>query len=99
MKPCPSSNTTGPKLNPSWVSRDKVQVVLLDRMSTSPDCKAVKRCCAVSGTYLTLSGSPEIAAEIALQTSTSSPAYLPWLSGIPKPGIPVGTPHVKPACF
>ena len=31
------------------VSRVRVQVVLRDRMSTSPDCSAVKRCCAVSG--------------------------------------------------
>jgi hypothetical protein len=31
-------------------------VVLRDRTSISPDCSAVKRCCAFSGTYLTLQG-------------------------------------------
>ncbi len=40
------------------MSRCKVQVVLRDSTSTSPDCSAVKRCCAVSGTYLTLLASP-----------------------------------------
>src|SRR5205823_3140895 len=69
-------------------------------MSTSPDCSAVKRCCAVNGTYLTLSGSPNTAAEIARQISMLKPLYFPWLSGWPKPGVPACTPQVKePACF
>src|SRR5260370_204979 len=70
-------------------------------MSTSPDCSAVKRCCAVSGTYFTFSGSPaNSAAEMARQKSISKPLYLPWLSGMAKPGTPVGTPQVMlPACF
>ena len=42
------------KCRPSEASRVSVQVVLRDRMSISPDCSAVKRCCAVSGTHLTL---------------------------------------------
>src|SRR3954452_11976195 len=69
-------------------------------MSTSPDCSAVKRCCAVNGTYLTLSGSPNTAAEIARQMSILKPLYFPWLSGWPNPGVPACTPQVKePACF
>src|SRR5438270_5627731 len=69
-------------------------------MSTSPDCSAVKRCCAVNGTYLTLSGSPYTAAEIARQISMLKPLYFPWLSGWPNPGVPACTPQVKePACF
>src|SRR5260370_31587968 len=100
MKPWPSKNTTGAKLRPSAVSRCKVSVVLLDSRSTSPDCKAVKRCCAVSGTYLTLSAAPKIAADNALQTSTSKPAQWPWLSGAAKPATPVGTPQlIWPACL
>ena len=36
--------------NTTWtITRDTVQVVLRERMSISPDCSAVKRCCAVSG--------------------------------------------------
>src|SRR5438270_396421 len=69
-------------------------------MSTSPDCSAVKRCCAVNGTYLTLSGSPYTAAEIARQMSILKPLYFPWLSGWPNPGVPACTPQVRePACF
>src|SRR5437868_6113310 len=69
-------------------------------MSTSPDCSAVKRCCAVNGTNLTLSGSANTAAAIARQISMLKPLYLPWLSGWPKPGVPGCTPQVKePACF
>src|ERR1700739_1857333 len=69
-------------------------------MSTSPDCNAVKRCCAVNGTYLTLSAAPKIAADNALQTSTSKPAQCPWLSGAAKPAMPVGTPQlIWPACL
>src|SRR4051812_6596686 len=69
-------------------------------MSTSPDCSAVKRCCAVSGTYLTFSGSPKIAAAIARQMSMLNPVYLPWLSGCPKPGVPCCTPQLnEPACL
>src|SRR6266550_3637691 len=70
-------------------------VVLLDRMSTSPDCSAVKRCWAESGTYLTFSASPKIAAETARQTSTSRPTHLPWLSASMKPAVPVPTPQIS----
>ncbi len=41
------------KSKPSEVSRDSVQVVLRLSMSTSPDCSAVKRFCAVVGTKRT----------------------------------------------
>ena len=44
------------KLRPSEVSRDEVQVVLRASTSTSPDCSAVKRSLADSGTNLTLFG-------------------------------------------
>src|SRR5688572_18949777 len=61
--------------------------------STSPDCSAVKRCCAVVGTYLVFSESPNIAAAMARQRSTSSPVHLPWLSAKEKPARPVLTAH------
>ena len=67
------------------VSRVMVQVVLRDSRSTSPDCSAVKRCCAVSGMYCTLLASPNTAAATARQTSTSMPVHLPWVSGCEKP--------------
>src|SRR6187455_1011102 len=82
------------KSRPSAVSRCRVMVVLFDSRSTSPDCSAVKRCCEVSGTYLTFSDSPKIAAETARQTSTSRPTHLPWLSATAKPAMPVGTPQI-----
>src|SRR6476660_10137757 len=81
------------KLAPSEVSRDSVQVVLRESTSISPDCSAVKRSWADSGTYLTLLGSPKMAAAIARQTSTSSPVQLPLSSGDEKPGRPWLTPH------
>src|SRR6185436_407861 len=83
------------KSRPSAVSRVSVRVVLFDRMSTSPDCSAVKRCWAVSGTYFTFSESPKIAAETARQTSTSRPTHLPWLSATANPAVPVGTPQTS----
>src|SRR4051812_38329274 len=64
-------------------------------MSTSPDCSAVKRCCEESGTNLTLSASPKIAAATARQTSTSRPTHLPWLSAIMKPAVPWPTPQTR----
>ena len=42
------------------MSRVSVQVELLDSMSTSPDCSAVKRCWPDSGTYFTFSESPKM---------------------------------------
>src|SRR6185437_16210113 len=73
------------KLKPSELSRDDVQVVLRIRTSTSPDCSAVKRSLADSGTNFTLLASLKMAAAMARQTSTSSPAHLPCASGRPKP--------------
>src|SRR5688500_19879972 len=64
-------------------------------MSTSPDCSAVKRCWAVSGTYFTLLASFRIAAAIALHTSTSRPDQPPWLSACEKPARPVFTPQAS----
>src|SRR5262245_47931352 len=70
-----------------------VQVVLRDSTSISPDCSAVKRSLADSGTNLILLGSLKIAAAIARQTSTSSPVQLPLSSGEEKPGRPWLTPQ------
>ena len=80
-------------LKPSEVSRSRVCVALRVMTSTSPDCRATKRCCAVVGVNFDFSASPNIAAAIALQRSTSSPVHLPWLSAIEKPASPVLTAH------
>src|SRR6476660_608580 len=81
------------KLAPSEVSRERVQVVLRESTSISPDCSAVKRYLADSGTNLTLVGSLKMAAAIARQMSTSSPVQLPLSSGVEKPGKPWLTPQ------
>src|SRR6218665_763414 len=81
------------KFTPSDVSRDSVQVVLRDNTSISPDCKAVKRSLADSGTYFTLVGSLKIAAAMPRHISTSKPAQLPLSSGAEKPGSPWVTPQ------
>jgi hypothetical protein len=47
----------------------------------------------VSGVYLTASASPNTAAPMARQTSTSRPDQLPASSGLEKPARPVLTPH------
>src|SRR5882757_5342445 len=84
------------KSRPRAVSRVSVQVVLLDSMSTSPDCSAVKRCCADTGVYFTCSESPKMAAATARQTSTLMPVHLPWLSASMKPARPpVATPQIN----
>ncbi|MCY1426408.1 hypothetical protein D9M71_422270 [compost metagenome] len=62
------------------MSRELVQVVLRDSTSISPDCSAVKRSLAVSGLYLTLLASPNTAAAMPRQTSTSIPLYCPFAS-------------------
>src|SRR3954470_7751387 len=82
-----------PKFAPSEVSRDSVQVVLRDNTSISPDCSAVKRSLAESGTNFTLAGSLNTAAAMARQISTSRPAQLPLSSGAEKPGKPWLTPQ------
>src|SRR5258708_35720641 len=82
------------QLSPSAVSRDSVIVELRNRTSISPDCKAVNRDCAVSGTYRVLVASPNMAAAIALHRSTSRPVHTPALSGIEKPTSPVLTPQI-----
>ena len=75
------------------MSRVIVQVVLRDRISTSPELRAVKRCFAESGEYLTFSASPKTAAATARQRSTSRPVHLPLSSAFEKPGRPCETPH------
>src|SRR5882757_7573758 len=87
-------------LKPSEVSRSRVCVALRVMTSTSPDCSATKRCCAVVGVYFAFSASPNIATAIARQRSTSSPVHLPWLSEKEKPARPVFTAHcTKPLAF
>src|SRR6185312_12874925 len=75
-------------------SRCSVIVELRTSMSISPDCRAVKRCCADSGTNLVLVESPSTAAATAPHISTSRPFHLPWLSGSEKPPRPVLTPQI-----
>src|SRR5690606_33497365 len=76
------------KTPPNVASRLEVQVVLRERMSTSPDCRRVKRFCVLLGTNSTLLASPRIAAASALQYSASMPVQLPLLSGAEKPCRP-----------
>src|SRR5262245_40863131 len=88
------------KNRPSEASRVNVQVVLRDRMSISPDCSAAKRCDALSGTHLILPASLRTVAAIALHTSTSRPAQLPWLSAAENPARLGLTPHtIWPRCL
>ena len=54
-------------------SLDKVQVVFRDKISISPEFKAVNLSLALNGVYFTLSASPKTAAATALHTSTSIP--------------------------
>src|SRR5438105_140011 len=70
-----------------------VAVVLRINRSISPDCRAVKRCGAVSGVNFTALGSLKIAAAIARQWSMSKPVQLPALSGEAKPSSPTLVPH------
>src|SRR3546814_5332358 len=63
------------EIAPKAVSRCCVTVVLRASRSISPDCKAVKRCCELSGTALNLEASPKVAAATALHKSTSSPCH------------------------
>ena len=57
-------------------SLDRVQVVFLDKISISPDVKAVNLSLALSGVNLTLLASPSTAAATALHTSTVSYTHL-----------------------
>ena len=70
------------KSKPSEVSRDSVQVVLRARMSTSPDCSAVKRACAVVGTKRTLFAS--------LNSARRRRGSSPRRSRARRPGCPAG---------
>ena len=67
MKPWPSYKFTPVKLRPCVTSRRKVQVVARANTSTSPDCRAVKRCWVVVATKRTLDASPNTAAANARQ--------------------------------
>src|SRR5258706_16236556 len=83
------------KTTPSEASRVSVQVLLRESTSISPACSDAKRCCELSGTYLTLSASFSTAAATARQKSTSRPVHLPWLSALEKPGPDVLTPQTS----
>ena len=78
---------TPTKVSPISASLERVQVVFLDKMSISPDIKAVNLSLALSGVYLTLLASPSIAAT-ALHTSTSTPVQFPAASALENPGRP-----------
>jgi len=69
-------------------SRDNVHVVFLDRISISPDVKAVNLSLALNGVNFTLPASPRTAAATALHTSTSTPVQFPAASALEKPGRP-----------
>src|SRR5664279_2792310 len=83
------------KTTPSEASRVRVQVLLRDNTSISPACSEAKRCCELSGTYLTLLASLSTAAATERQKSTSRPVHLPWLSAFEKPGPEVLTPQIS----
>ena len=69
-------------------SLESVQVVFLDKISISPEVKAVNLSLALSGVNLTLPASPSTAAATALQTSTSTPVQFPDASALENPGRP-----------
>ena len=69
-------------------SLERVQVVFLDKISISPEVKAVNLSLALKGVYLTLLASPRTAAATALHTSTSTPVQFPEASALENPGRP-----------
>ena len=69
-------------------SLESVQVVFLDRISISPDVKAVNLSLALNGVNFTLPASPSTAAATALHTSTSTPVQFPDASALENPGKP-----------
>ena len=80
-------------------SLERVHVVFLDKISISPEVKAVNLSLALNGVYLTLLASPKTAAATALQTSTSTPVQFPDASALEKPGRPCDTPHLTKPFF
>jgi hypothetical protein len=75
-------------------SRDKVHVVFLDKISISPEVKAVNLSLALRGVNLTLLASPNTAAATALHTSTSTPVQFPDASAGENPGRPCENPKL-----
>ena len=69
-------------------SLESVQVVFLDKISISPEVRAVNLSLALSGVNLTLFASPSTAAATALHTSTSTPVQFPAASAFENPGKP-----------
>ena len=80
-------------------SLERVQVVFLDKISISPEVKAVNLSLALSGVNLTLFASPRTAAATALHTSTSTPVQFPAASALENPGRPCETPHLTNPFF
>ena len=62
--------------------------MFLDKISISPEVKAVNLSLALSGVNLTLPASPRTAAATALHTSTSTPVQFPYASALENPGRP-----------
>ena len=56
--------------------------MFLDKISISPEVKAVNLSLALSGVNLTLFASPSTAAATALHTSTSTPVQFPAASAL-----------------
>ena len=84
MNPWPSKNMVCAKL-PQVASRELVQVVFRDMMSTSPDWMDGPRSAAVVGRNSTASGLPRTAAATARHRSMSNPTVLPPESRKPNP--------------
>ena len=60
--------------------------MFLDKISISPEVKAVNLSLALNGVNLTLLESPSTAAATALHTSTSTPVQFPAASALENPG-------------
>src|SRR5262249_31375909 len=73
---------------PKATSRESVQVVLRDNISTSPVLSGSNRSFADSGVNFTLVPSLSTAAAIARPTSTARPVQLPLASGLGDPRRP-----------
>ena len=62
--------------------------MFLDKISISPEVRAVNLSLALIGVNLTLLASPRTAAATALQTATSTPVQFPDASALENPGRP-----------
>ena len=90
---------TPTKVRPMSASLESVQVVFLERISISPDVRAVNLSFALNGKNLTFPESPSVAAATALHKSTSTPVQFPDASALENPGRPCETPHLTKPIF